>query len=117
MPLYDVQCLHCGQTEEIFRSLDQFDALPDHCGSQMQRMISAPRVMSDIEPYQAVAADIATGKSPHITSRSQHREFLKRNDYVELGNDMPKARAKPEPDRNEIGRTIKRVMDEKGIRA
>jgi len=117
MPLYDIQCGHCGHTEEIFRSLDEYDALPDHCGSRMVRMISAPRVMSDIEPYQAVASDIATGKPPHISSRSQHREFLKRNGYVELGNEMPKSRKAPEPDRMEIGRTIKRVMDEKGIRA
>jgi hypothetical protein len=117
MPVYGIRCT-CGHEDEIFRSLAQFDdPLPEHCGAPMQRVLSAPRVMSDIEPYQAVASDIATGKPPHISSRSQHREFLKRNDFVELGNEMPKARSKPEPDRMEIGRTIKRVMDEKGIRA
>lgn len=118
MPLYQIRCDGCGHERELFRSLDQFDEpLPFHCFHEMRRVLTAPRVISDIEPYQAVASDIATGKPPHITSRSQHREFLKRNGYVELGNEMPKPRAKPEPDRMEIGRHIKRVMDEKGIRA
>lgn len=44
-------------------------------------------VMGDIQPYQAVAVDVATGNAPVITSRSAHREYLKRNGYVELGND------------------------------
>lgn len=118
MPLYGIKCDGCGHEEDIFRSLDQFnEPLPFHCFHEMRRVLCAPRVMSDIEPYQAVASDIATGKPPHISSRSQHREFLKRNGYVELGNEMPKSRKAPEPDRMEIGRTIKRVMDEKGIRA
>lgn len=117
MPLYGFRCA-CGHEVEQFRPLADYDKPgPFHCFHEMARTLSAPRVISDIEPYQAVASDIATGRPPHITSRSQHREFLKRNDYVELGNDMPKARKAPEPDRNEIGRQIKRVMDEKGIRA
>jgi putative FmdB family regulatory protein len=118
MPLYDIQCDGCGHTTEIFRSLDKFDQpLPFHCFHEMRRLISAPRVMSDIAEYRAVAADKETGKLPVIGSRSHHREFLKRNNYVELGNEMPKVRAPIEPNRHEIGRQIKRVMDQKGIRA
>ena len=121
MPLYDFWCGVCRDLPtEHFVPLADFDKPGPECpfcGTCKARVISAPRVMSDIEPYQAVASDIATGKPPHISSRSQHREFLKRNDFVELGNEMPKPRSKPEPDRMEIGRTIKRVMDEKGIRA
>ena len=41
-------------------------------------------IMTDIEPYKAMAGDMA-GK--YITSRSQHREYLKRNDFVEVGNE------------------------------
>ncbi len=47
----------------------------------------APRVhhvIPDIEPYKAVAGDMA-GK--YITSRSKHREFLKRNNAIEVGNE------------------------------
>ncbi|KWO06219.1 hypothetical protein WM26_31125 [Burkholderia cepacia] len=53
----------------------------------MTRKIVAPYVAPDIGPYQAVAVDVATGKPPVINSRSAHREFLKRNGYVEVGNE------------------------------
>lgn len=43
--------------------------------------VEAPVVMGDIEPYQSMA----TGEM--ITSRSQHREHLKRHHLVEIGND------------------------------
>lgn len=49
-------------------------------------------VIPDIQPYQAVAVDAKTGKAPVITSRKQHKEFLSRNGYVEVGNEMPKQR-------------------------
>lgn len=117
MPLYGFRCA-CGHETEQFRPLADYDKPgPFHCFHEMARTLSAPRVMSDIEPYRAVAADKETGKLPVIGSRSQHREFLKRNDYVELGNEMPKPSQGIEPNRQEIGRQIKRVMDEKGIRA
>lgn len=41
-------------------------------------------IIPDIEPYKAVTGDMA-GK--WITSRKQHRDFLKRNDLVEVGNE------------------------------
>ena len=39
-------------------------------------------IMRDIEPYQNMK-DFGW-----ITSRSQHREFLRRNNFVEVGNDQ-----------------------------
>ena len=42
------------------------------------------RVWSDIEEYKAVGGDMA-GKM--ITSRSHHREFLRRNNFMEVGNE------------------------------
>ncbi|KVN72841.1 hypothetical protein WT15_27400 [Burkholderia stagnalis] len=53
----------------------------------MARKIAAPYVAPDISPYQAVAVDVATGRPPVISSRSAHRDFLKRNGYVEVGNE------------------------------
>lgn len=41
-------------------------------------------VMKDIDPYKSMV----TGEV--ITSRSQHREMLKKHNLVEFGNDMPK---------------------------
>jgi hypothetical protein len=49
-----------------------------------------PAIISDIEPYRAVASDVACGgKRPVIGGRRQHREFLQRNGYVEVGNERP----------------------------
>lgn len=45
------------------------------------------QIIKDIEPYPAVAGDIALGgAAPKICSRREHKEFLKRNSYVEVGN-------------------------------
>lgn len=52
-------------------------------------------VMSDIKPYQAVGTDIAIGAPPIIGGRRQHREFLRRNDYIEVGNEKPIQRKAP----------------------
>lgn len=41
-------------------------------------------IIPDIQPYKAVAGDMA-GK--YITSRSKHREFLRRNSFTEVGNE------------------------------
>src|SRR5215467_2994841 len=71
-------------------------------------------VISDLEPYRAVAADIACGgKRPVITGRRQHREFLQRNGFTEVGNergpsrgDMPSAREQQRDRVNDIRRAI-----------
>jgi hypothetical protein len=77
-------------------------------------------IQGDIEPYKALGGDMA-GKM--ITSRSQHREFLKRNGFIEVGNehreffehggksaDNPYARRNPDYARisNELKRGTKR---------
>lgn len=51
-----------------------------------------PMVISDIDPYRAAAADKATGKRPVIGGKRQHREFLQRNGFREVGNEMPSVR-------------------------
>ena len=89
MPLYQIICDDCGSEQEVYRSIATMNDLPECCETPMRRKVCAPMVISDIQPYQAVAVDVATGKPPVITSRSQHRAFLKRNGYVEVGNEMP----------------------------
>jgi hypothetical protein len=50
-----------------------------------------PTIIKDIEGYRAMGSDVACGgKRPFITSRSQHRAYLKRNGYVETGNEAPR---------------------------
>jgi hypothetical protein len=72
-----------------------------------------PLIMPDIAPYQAMGVDIATGKAPVIHSRSQHREYLRRNGYVEIGNEKPKLRDEVRGDfdvRPELGRVVREVL-------
>ena len=49
--------------------------------------LAAPMVMRDISEYRTIATDEQSGKQEVIGSRSEHREFLKRNSLVEVGND------------------------------
>lgn len=71
------------------------------------------QIIKDIEPYKAVAGDIALGgKNPAIMSRREHREFLKRNRYVEIGNEPIRQRKPdygPEITHREIKETIDRL--------
>lgn len=48
---------------------------------QSMRSMQPAMVMGDIQPYQSMV----TGEM--ITSRSQHREHLKRHSLVEIGNE------------------------------
>jgi hypothetical protein len=48
---------------------------------------AGPQIISDIAPYRTAATDVATGQRAVIGGRRQHREFLRRNGYVEVGND------------------------------
>lgn len=75
---------------------------------------SGPQIIKDIDPYRAVAVDVATGKPPVIRSRRDHRAFLKRNGYVEVGNqpirerpivDVPDSRA-------DVARTINQMKEQ-----
>lgn len=113
MPLYSVMCDTCGAEDDIFRSLAKIDELPVCCGAPMHRKVCAPMVIADIAPYQAMALDVATGNAPVINSRSSHRAFLKRNGYVEVGNEMPKPRTETHGDfnvRQELTKAVREVL-------
>ncbi len=75
-------------------------------------------VISDLQPYRAAGSDIACGgKRPVISGRRQHREFLARNGYVEVGNERGPARSdSPSPREAQAVRVndIKRAMGEFG---
>ncbi len=72
--------------------------------------LARPMVVSDIQSYRAVAADV-DGKRPVIGGRRQHREFLARNNYTEVGNDYV-APKREELSRSERIADIKRAMGE-----
>jgi hypothetical protein len=50
-----------------------------------------PALIKDIEPYRAMGSDVAcNGLRPMIGTRSEHRDYLRRNGYVETGNETPR---------------------------
>jgi putative FmdB family regulatory protein len=53
MPLYDFQCVSCGQQEEHFCAMVERDLIElacFRCGKRLRRMVSAPAYHG--EPYQ-----------------------------------------------------------------
>lgn len=90
MPVYVYQCAECKSKAEEVRKVENRHDGPECCGAQMGLRITATMVQADIQPYRTVAIDKETGKTVQINSRREHREFLNRNDYVEVGNDFGK---------------------------
>lgn len=88
MPIYQTKCPKCGSEQEIYRSIAQIDDLPECCGVKVERMLCAPMVVADIQPYRSQL----TGEM--IMSRSQHRDHLKSHGCVEVGNEPIKPKTK-----------------------
>lgn len=83
MPLYEYRCISCEKVTTAYRTIDNRNNAPDcACGARTEKVISSPSmVMGDIPEYR----NIIDGKT--ITGRAAHREFLKRHDMVEVGNE------------------------------
>lgn len=84
MPIYGTCCQACGEEDSIYRPVAERDLnIPEclHCGGEMKRVISAPYVAADMQPYQSMI----TGEM--ITSRSQHRTHLRDHNCIEIGNE------------------------------
>lgn len=81
-------------------------------GMEKRSDIATPMIVRDIEPYKSVA----TGEQ--ITSRSQHREMLRSNGLVEVGNDFPTATPKKElpPVQEDVARAIEDVKAGRGVK-
>lgn len=87
---------------------------PQSCRSHF-RANAGPQIIRDIDPYQAVGGDIAQGgKLPKIGGRRQHREYLKRNGYIEVGNEpiRPKKPSYgPEVSEREVRQVYEKLRD------
>jgi len=90
MPIYATRCQHCGARQDVYRSVETRDDLPECCGSKVERVLSAPYVAPDIQPYRSMV----TGEI--INSRSQHRAHLKAHGKIEVGNERMEV-MRPEP--------------------
>lgn len=90
MPIYATRCSHCGARQDVYRSVEARNELPTCCGVMVERVLSAPYVAPDIQPYRSMV----TGEI--INSRSQHRAHLKQHGKVEIGNERMEVK-RPEP--------------------
>ena len=80
-----------------------------------QRKGGGLQVIRDIEPYRTAASDVAhDNKRVIIGSRSTHREFLRRNQLVEIGNETPYHPAPPDNSKAERIEAIRRAMGHYG---
>lgn len=77
----------------------------------MTRVIEPPMVMGDAPPYRAVTGD---KMGQEISGRVQHREFLKRNRLVEVGDApvRPTNIMRPTVKKGSIRRELKRAIAE-----
>lgn len=119
MPMYRLICDTCEREEDVYRRIAQMDdLLPLCCDVSMRRKVCAPFVQGDTAGYQAVAIDHKTGRAPRIEGRAQHREFLRRNGYVEVGNEkLPPPPAEVRGDfnvRRELAEATRSVLSQPG---
>jgi transcription elongation factor Elf1 len=112
VPNYTFECHRCGHQKHEFLSLAEHEEYePVHCKKPMYQVLSAPQIVKDIDPYSAVATDIATGKAPRIGSRREHREFLRRNDLVEVGTQPISSKREVRGDFT-TGRDVKKTIEQ-----
>jgi hypothetical protein len=111
--LYDWECTACGYKREVVSTIarrndPEFHECKYGTGEPvaLTRLITAPMVNPDIKPYRALTGDKA---GQEIGSRRAHREFLKRNRLVEIGNEpmRPTKEFRKVHRRGEIARALK----------
>lgn len=105
MPIYKVRCPMCDRQEDIYRSFADYQDTPECCGQPMYRVICAPYVAPDIQPYRSMIDGSV------IESRSRHREHLKAHGCIEVGNE--KLSSKPLSPPPGLKETLIQVANEK----
>jgi putative FmdB family regulatory protein len=91
VPIYQYGCGTCGSTQDEYRTVENRHDSPacNACGAATAKMIVAPQVAADIQPYRSVI------DGSLISSRSKHREHLKAHGCVEVGNEKLPPPKKP----------------------
>lgn len=107
MPIYAIACPHCGAEQDVYRALKDYDDLPVCCGEKMQRRVTAPYVMGDIQPYRSMV----DGKV--INSRAEHKAMLRAHRLVEVGDQTHYLKPKPITPPPGLKETLIRVVNEK----
>lgn len=84
MPTFLAECQKCGLEKEYFEKIANHKKTPRcECGAKMRQILNAPMIAPSFQPYQAVGMP---GK-PHVFTKQQHKDLLRRHGKVEVGND------------------------------
>lgn len=112
MPLYTYECPLCGHQRDEFRSVSERDRVPrcdqecdgegDDLAVPMHRIVTAPYVAADMQPYQSMI------DGSWITSRSRHNEHLKAHGCIEVGNEVHHLKAKEKPELSKESRAARK---------
>ena len=81
MPIYVTQCDTCGKREDVFRTIAEYKSLPTCCGQMVEKVITAPMVMADCQPFKSIV------DGSIINSNAGRRDHMKRHNLIELGNE------------------------------
>ena len=111
MPTYTWECNRCHKQIDTVSTVALRHIGPRCCGTTI-RVITPAYSMPDIAPYMAVTGDRA---GMEISGRAAHREYLKRNGLIELGNEKltnkaPDFRPAKGAIREELHRVVPQVM-------
>jgi putative FmdB family regulatory protein len=87
MPLYNYECPNCGVIEDVWAGIEEDNLNCPLCQGIMSRLISAPGVIPDIEPY--IDYQMGQGGVP-IGSRQQWKREMKDRGLVEYEPFGPK---------------------------
>lgn len=77
MPLYQLRCKTCDARSQIWRKVDARNNIPAcDCGSECERIISAPYIAPEIQPY------VSPGSGKVINSRAQQDYDLRATNSI-----------------------------------
>ena len=108
-PVYEYLCPKCGKTHEAVRTVDERNNGPRCCGRKTKKQISHYHVAPLFNAYRVAGAE----RGKVIRSRGEHRDYLKKHGYVEVGNDPSYAPPPFDPDREaERKRETKEALEQ-----
>jgi len=87
MPIYDYLCPRCGTIYDVWAGIEENNLNCPYCPEIMARLISAPAVIGDIQPY--IDYNMAQDGVP-INSRQHHKQEMKERGLVEYEPFGPK---------------------------
>lgn len=94
MPIYRYRCTRCQAVRDEYRRIEARNLAP-RCHGRMARVITSTMV-SVFNAFQTVAHDKESGNPMVIRNSKEHRAFLARNGYEEVGTDRSMAPPHPE---------------------